>query len=290
MFEHAFQRNFDAQMPDAPNATSAQGRQRGRAIPQFTETYYHDEDATAQTGRVVMRPRVTCEIHIPGDHLQTATHYVDPDNPHDLIIQRFPEEWERFNRTRANENDPTKWRLDNWPMLNPAQVAMLKMKHVYYVEDLAELTDQQVMDTIGIGGQKLREHAKAAVQTAQLGAAPAQLVEKVDALTEAVKDKDKIIDELRNRLEGLLRQPQQAAAQQPMIDPSVALLQQQAAAQPQQLPETAQPPVDVPSVPRNFRTMSLPKLKNLCIELGITAPVSSQAEAIEFIEEWKKAN
>lgn len=69
---------------------------------------------------------------------------------------RFPEEYAQF--LRGEQVVRTGTPIEQWPQLTPSQVLMLKQINVYCVEEVANLSDENIRNA-GPGGYKLRDDA-----------------------------------------------------------------------------------------------------------------------------------
>lgn len=82
--------------------------------------------------------------------------------------ERFFRKWEAYQREENQQVGGT--RLEDWGTLSAAQVADLKALSVFAVEQLANLSDAQIVN-MGMGMQELRAKAKAFIDDS-LGKAP----------------------------------------------------------------------------------------------------------------------
>ncbi len=114
-------------------------------------------------GHPVFVEKAFVEILVPGD-----PHNIVDTQVTQYYIDRFPDEWDRFNRSQGQAIEG--WLLREWPVVNPAQVKNLEFLNVRTVEQLAGLTDTQCQK-IGMGAADLRAKAQAAVAAAKDGAA-----------------------------------------------------------------------------------------------------------------------
>jgi hypothetical protein len=284
MSDHFFTRNPESlglgvNMGLPADAMPGQG---GKSMPVFSEDTYYDEDASLANNRPVVRQKVKCEIHIPGDRLTTTEHYVNPDNPEDPIIKRFPQEWARFAASRTNDVDPDQWRLEQWPMLNPAQVQMLKINHVHTVEQLAGLSDEQLSHVVGPGGALLRKHAKAAIQRSQEGAVPAQLVEENEALKASNKRNEQAIADLTAKLETLMRNAGQGDQVASLPSPEMLAFEK--------APEPEKPAAPkLVEIPATYKKFGIAKLREIC-ERVAPVPITTKDDALEVIGDYIAEN
>lgn len=91
------------------------------------------------------------EIVVAGQDKQK---FVGPVN--EQIEARFPEEYAMF--LKGEQVVRTGTPIEQWPQLTPSQVLMLKQINIYCVEEVANLSDENVRN-VGPGGYKMRDEA-----------------------------------------------------------------------------------------------------------------------------------
>lgn len=138
----------------------------GKAVIVFWEDAKPYGLHPGQFNRVLM-----VRISVPGDNKSSSEQWVEEefpkDYPHpifgasrknDAIYARFGKQIEAFkanNRAMLEAGTP----LEAWPMVNRAQVAMLKHNGIHSVEALPDLPDE-IISRLGIDGRALVQKAK----------------------------------------------------------------------------------------------------------------------------------
>jgi hypothetical protein len=134
--------------------------------------------ASAQAGRDIFRSIDRVRIVIPGAVASIVVKNVD-----DTHRERWPEAYAAFKR--GQEAPLQGMPLEEWPILNKAMIAELHHLQIRTVEELAGLSDIAVQH-VGMGGQMLRERARAWFDDAQNEALTNKLLGENDALRSRV--------------------------------------------------------------------------------------------------------
>lgn len=129
---------FDAASEPLLNPNAA----RDTAIGRFYIEAEKDELASRKAGHAVYHDQVMVEITVLGDPFNVPRHRVNPDNPNDPHINRFPKSWAAFQSSRSSAIEGTP--IEQWPQLSPAQVAMLKSCKIMSIEELSELNEAKL--------------------------------------------------------------------------------------------------------------------------------------------------
>lgn len=181
----------------------AQAQARGAMQPDgegclalFYDRAVQDEDQTRIEGRPVYRNLPYVRITIAGQRNTVV------DEPvHDSYAQpgrdprlRWPKAWEGYLAKRPGLADGTP--IEEWPLLNPAQVAELKAGGILAVEQLATMSDAG-LGRLGMGARELRERARQFLQ-------PAPDVER--ALRAEVQQQAHLIADLSSKIDQLMGQ------------------------------------------------------------------------------------
>lgn len=144
-----------------------------RNILVFWEDAKPNEHNMGQFNRVLM-----CRVSVPGDNKSSVDYWLDEEYPeahphpifgkirkNDIAYKRFGKYIEAHKgRTESQMQAGTP--VEAWPVVNRAQVAMLKHNGVFSVEALSGLTDGQI-STLGMDGRKLVQQAKDYIATAK---------------------------------------------------------------------------------------------------------------------------
>lgn len=166
------------------------GRLQGdeKLLVTFYNRPVYSELKSREEGRPIYDDLPHIKILVPGDDRLVFDTIVIPE-----YIQRFPLDWERFEKqhTVAETGTP----LDQWPALSTAQVQEFKHFNVHTVEALADLPDSLGTKFPGFYG--LRDKAKAWLKVAADNA----VVERQDA---QLAERDAKITALEEKLNALL--------------------------------------------------------------------------------------
>jgi hypothetical protein len=161
-----------------------------------------DDWETAKTGIKTYRPKATyIHIRVPGNPLFDTRRVVEAND-----IRRFPRQWQYFQITKggeANSPDAAGWKLKDWPDITADQIRKLEFLSFYTVEQIADATDAQI-GGIGMGGEGLRQRAKAALQARNSQVSSTEIAardEKLAALEKQNKDLAEKLDALMARME-----------------------------------------------------------------------------------------
>jgi len=176
------------------------------------EFYDHaalDKWETEKTGIKTFRPECPfVRISIPGNNLNTVERPAEVGD-----TKRFPREWLVYQMSKGGLNNAgaAGWSIDEWEELNDESRRQLKYLRFFTVEQIASANDIQVQG-IGMGGQGLREKAKAAV-AARNGKAANEEVAKRDAEIADLKAKlDMVLTKLGEDKRGPGRPPKEREA------------------------------------------------------------------------------
>lgn len=151
-----------------------EARKRDNARPRFYVDTVKNEAASAKEGKPVYFDREMVEILVPGDRRTLVVQIVKDEHR-----QRFSREYAHFKQGLEPPTDGTP--LSELPGINRGQVEELAFAHVKTVEQLVNLSDDQLMKTVPMGGLGLRQKAKRWLDNA----AGAQPMEKLAAENEA---------------------------------------------------------------------------------------------------------
>lgn len=172
--------------------------QHGTDAGLYVEFYMEaikDEEVSEKEGRPIFIDREFIKIIPVGDKntvvcrpvRKTWEGDVPPDN------ERWPRQYAAFKNQQVQpvEGMP----LDQWPPLTKSQVMMMKSANVHTVEQLCEVSDQN-LGNLGMGARALRDKAKAYIENAGKNAISMAAQSKIDYL-------EKQVEALKNQLNGL---------------------------------------------------------------------------------------
>lgn len=164
-----------------------------------------------QAGRPVYKDVPYVKIHIPGDKNNVVVQPVD-----DLTKQRFPTQWEKFEKGLVQS--PTGTPLEQWPQLTVSQVAEFKAVNVQTVEQLAELAD--AFAGRFMGGHDLKRKAAAFLAVAKDTAEAQRLATENAELKGNVTNLQGDVSRLSAQVEALMAaQSQKVSTEPPSAQP-----------------------------------------------------------------------
>lgn len=140
------------------------------------------------TGKLAFNRVLMVQITVPGEKsipeyevdIEFPEGYPDPvhgkvkKNP--AMYARFGEYIEKFKQTQASGGAISGTPIEEWPAVNIRHAALMKSVGVYTVEALADLSDS-ALQSIGLGGQALRQKAKDYLAAAEKTAGDMRLQE-----------------------------------------------------------------------------------------------------------------
>jgi hypothetical protein len=97
--------------------------------------------------------------------------------------QRWPKQWEAFEKGLEQPINGTP--INQWPILNNAQVAELKALNIYTIEDVASLSDGGTQQVTGL--MTLKQQAIAHLATSKDDGVIYEALDKVEKLTEQME-------------------------------------------------------------------------------------------------------
>ena len=188
MMEQMFDSRFEPALnPNAPRDT---------AMGMFYTEAVKDDIESKKQGRAIYRDQVMVKIRVPGDKFNEPIHRVKSDDPNDPHILRFPRSWEAFQKGQKSAVEGTP--IEQWPLLTPAQVQMLKGADVLSVEQLAGLLETKLPNIPDIHRMKAR--AKDWLDSAAGNADATRLAEDLRDLKERFDRREERITQLEAAL------------------------------------------------------------------------------------------
>jgi hypothetical protein len=151
-----------------------------------------DGRASVGAGRDIFRSVERVRIVIPGAVASIVVKNVDQSHR-----DRWPQAYDAFKR--GQEAPLEGMPLEEWPILNKAMIAELHHLQIRTVEDLAGLSDVAVQN-IGMGGQMLRERARAWFDDAQHEALTTKLLGENDVLRSRVSTLEQQVEALGKQM------------------------------------------------------------------------------------------
>lgn len=164
----------------------------------FYDKEVQDMQRTAEEGRACFKLKPYIRKEVPGDNL------VAIDRPaRDQDKYEFAKEWERYESKQTTVTDGTP--VEQWPVLNRAQVAEFKALHIYTVEQFVEMPMGHGSKIMGFNN--LREQAQKFLgwqkESAQVAEIKAKDAEKDAKLAEQAE----MLEQLQARLSALESAP-----------------------------------------------------------------------------------
>jgi hypothetical protein len=141
--------------PNAPNGTMATyGNDRSLYV-QFEEKPVLNTFRTEEEGAPTYDNVTFIEVMTPGSKNKHIERIFDEKSE---WIKRFPTQWAAFKSER--EQVPDGLPLTEWSVITKTEAMNLKGRNIHTVEQLAEVTDQNIA-LLDLGGRNLRNRAKA---------------------------------------------------------------------------------------------------------------------------------
>jgi len=113
-------------------------------------------------------------------------------------IERFPRQWDAFQRQAEQVFEGTP--ITEYAPVSKSQALELKAQNIHTVEHLAAVSDS-VVDSIGLGGRKLRENARSWLEQAKSGSEITRLQAENDTLRTDVELLKKQIETIMSAVE-----------------------------------------------------------------------------------------
>lgn len=174
---------------------------RGAGDDKLYVTFYpgitHDPAASAEAGRPIYHDATYIRIIVPGD----KTNIIDrPIRPEDKL--RFPKQWAAFNAGMEGEAQTSGTRLKEWSLMPRSMAEQLAALKLFTVEQLAACRDDIVSNVPGLQTYKANaaawlDQAKTTAEASKLTAALEEKDNQIGALSEALKDLQAQVMELR---------------------------------------------------------------------------------------------
>lgn len=193
-------------------------------IPQFYMGTEIDGNASRRQGRIIHKNVEMVLLLFAGSNNQSIRRKVLPEDQ-----KAYAQQYRAFKTQNAQVPDGTA--LTEWPSIDRATAETLKLMNILTVEQLANLSDGQLMD-LGMGGGKLRQKAIDWLQISQGTADAMQMAEKlrdmqsqIDALTRdnealqtTVENQSRVAEIAANVSGG--RNPLTSGLQAPLSEPA----------------------------------------------------------------------
>lgn len=194
-----FTRDFD---PETGQTLNTQHR---RNLVEFFSEPVISENRSEAAGRPIFVDVEMVRIIVPGDARSIVTRRVTAQ---DKI--EYEREYKAFKKgeTIASEGTP----LEHWGIITRGMARQLKTVNVFTVEQLANLSDEQLSYTGVLGARVLRKQAAAFLEHAKTGQVSSQLVAENERLTNQIASMQAQMSAMNAKFEELL----QRAGQNPV--------------------------------------------------------------------------
>lgn len=152
--------------------TESLGQQtRDTTFPRFFLKEEQDHIATAREGRPIFKSIEMVEVIMPGVAIFNKPAFKVTDEHR----QRWPEQYDKFKKGQEVAIDGTP--IEQWSILNRAQVLELKALEIHTIEACAELSDTAIQ-RIPMYGRRLRDLAASYLDDAERMATVTRLTEE----------------------------------------------------------------------------------------------------------------
>lgn len=187
-----FTRDFD---PETGQTLNSQHR---RNLVEFFMEPMLSESRSEAAGRQIFVDAECIRVIVPGDARSVVTRRVTNQDKID-----YKREYEAFKKGEqiASEGTP----LEHWGMINRGMARQLKTVNVFTVEQLANLSDEQLSYTGVLGARVLRKQAAAFLEHAKTGKMSSQLVAENERLTNLVASMQAQMSAMNTKFEELLQ-------------------------------------------------------------------------------------
>lgn len=202
-------------------------------VVQFWEKPVQNKVATANNGRPIFYKALMARITSPAMKTQTPDQEVRLTDENGTVIRRKVrfvnadtgkvEYWEDHFREQlrafedGRKTDGTGTPLESYPKLDVAQIAMLKMQGIHFLEQLSCVPDSQ-LGNLGPGGRSLRDGANAYIEAAK-GNAP---MDKLAKENEDMRAQLAALQENMKQLTELKPEPKKRGPKPKILDSQAA--------------------------------------------------------------------
>lgn len=254
---------------DLPSMDGSIPRTGGAAVAKFTAEDVRDVAKSKALGRPAYRKVDMVEIINPGDPQNIVKRRV-----READKERFANAWAAYQKLEEATPDGTL--LEHFPMLSKGQIEHLKYNSVFTVEQLASVPDT-ALQNLGLGSRRMREHAKAFLETAERGKVPAKLVEDNEALRNQVTLLTEQLNDMMRKVELFASKAGENVSE---IDVPAATVVAEVEAKNKELSKNI-----LSDLPEDWEFLSLPELKVHAMKVT-DEKVKSKAQAVDVIKEY----
>ena len=183
----------------------------GALAVRFYQREVENEYLTSQEGRPIKYMADFVRIEIPGNMTSVIDTFANDDHK-----KRFPIQWAQFLNEKTdgkNDGEAQGTLLRDWSLLTPAQASELKHWKFYTVEQIANASDQHIMQLgmlVGMSPLAFRDKARAYLTQAKdssYSMKQAEEIRKRDQEIEDLKHQMQQMNEMMQRIEPVKRGP-----------------------------------------------------------------------------------
>lgn len=156
------------------------------------------EAKSQEAGRPIFQDRLMVRIITPGDNRAIVERIATIEDK--AVYARQYTAYEKME-TMSAEGTP----LEQWPVLSKSAVRMYKYHNIFTLEQLANLSDDQLSMVGALGGRTTRRQAQVFLETASKGALPAAIVADNERLKSMLSNLEQQMAAMNTRYESLLR-------------------------------------------------------------------------------------
>jgi hypothetical protein len=177
-----------------------------------------DELASAREGRPIFKNEERVEIFLPGNPHTMPVHRVNDDHRN-----RWPREYELFRQGMEQTAEGTP--IEEWPVVNRAQVMELRSLGIQTIEEIANLSDIACQKAMGLQGLRIKarvflDDAAAMALTEQQGAELEKQRAELASQARQIEELKELCTRMHGELMGLKNAPNPLATVIPgMMDP-----------------------------------------------------------------------
>lgn len=252
-----FTRDFDA----------GTGFQGGDVFAEFFTENEYNTDKSEALGRPVYDSVVLIRMIIPGDPGNQVVRRVRENDK-----KRFAKAWEAFENEAKISSEGTP--IDDWPRLRSREVAGLKHLGIYTVEQLSNLSDANLAN-LGMGGQILRDQAKAFLEAAKKGAAATAAVAENARLKTQIDMMQEQMSRLTEQLEKYMKKAGADVAKFDVEAVTEAKMVQQRAVEMR------------PALPAAWHKLTLGEMVKLCESINAPLTPRTKDEAVQILSAYE---
>jgi len=190
----------DINNPEFVGATNPDNR----LTVKFYEKAVPNEFESNKQGRPIFQTCDFVTIFIPGDALSVIDTPAREDHK-----QRFPMQWARYQNNKNSDTQIMGTPIEQWPLLNKAQVEELRAIKFYSVDSIANASDLQLQKVGMLAGMSpfsFRERAQRFLQLANGDAEANKSAEELQKVRDENAELRKKQDELTAKMDQLLAQ------------------------------------------------------------------------------------